>query len=148
MSDTTHGSNLSGSHVGQDRPEPTGWLGFALFAAIMLLVIGGFAVIEGFVALFNDDYYVVAPDGLLVMVDFTAWGWVHLGLGALAIAAGIGIMRGSMWARVVGIAVAVLNIFVNIAFLAAQPVWSTIIIALDVLAIYALAVHGRELKRF
>jgi hypothetical protein len=48
---------------------------------------------------------------------------------------------------VVGIVAAVLSIFVNMAFLAPQPVWSTIVIALDVLAIYALAVHGRELKR-
>jgi hypothetical protein len=63
MSDVKQGGTFSGGYVGQDRPEPTGWLGFAIYAALMLLIIGGFAAIEGLVALFNDDYYALARAG-------------------------------------------------------------------------------------
>jgi len=56
------------------------------------------------------------------------------------------VMAGAMWARVLGIAFAVISAIINLAFMAAYPVWGIIIIALDVVVIYALAVHGREMK--
>jgi hypothetical protein len=128
----------------QVRSERTGWVGFVYFAAIMLVMLGGFGAMEGLVAIFKDDYYLVTRNGLMVSIDFTTWGWVHLAIGLVAIAAGIGVFLGQMWARVVGVIVAVFSAFVNLAFLSAQPVWATIVIALDVLTIYALTVHGRE----
>jgi hypothetical protein len=126
------------------RSRPTAWVGVVLFGGIILEMVGGFQLIQGLVALFKDDYYLVSPNGLVVEVDYTAWGWTHLLIGVVAIATGIGVMLGQMWARVVGIMIAVLSALVNIAFLSAYPIWSTIIIAMDVLVIYALAVHGRE----
>ena len=126
--------------------EPTAWVGIVLFGGIMLLMMGGFQVIEGFVALFKDDYYLVTRNGMIVSVDYTTWGWTHLLIGLVAVATGIGVLLGQMWARVLGIIIAVISALVNIAFLPAYPIWSTIIIAIDVLVIYALAVHGREVK--
>ena len=128
------------------RREPTAWVGMVLFGGIMMLMMGGFQIIEGFVALFKDDYYLVTRNGLVVNVDYTTWGWTHLLIGLVAVAAGIGVLLGQMWARVVGIIIAVLSALANIAFLSAYPVWSTIIIAVDVLVIYALTVHGSEVK--
>ena len=126
--------------------EPTAWVGFVLFGGIMLFMMGGFQVIEGFVALFKEDYFLVTRSGMIVSIDYTSWGWTHLLIGLVAIATGIGVLLGQMWARVVGIIVAVISAMVNIAFLPAYPIWSTIIIAVDVLVIYALAVHGGEVK--
>lgn len=128
------------------RSESSAWVGVVLFGGIMLMMVGGFQTIQGFVALFRDDYYLVSPNGLLVEVDYTTWGWTHLLIGLVAVATGIGVMIGQMWARVLGIVIAVISALVNIAFLSAYPVWSTIIIAMDVLVIYALAVHGREVR--
>jgi hypothetical protein len=71
---------------------------------------------------------------------------VHLIAGLVAIGTGFGILLGQMWARVLGVIIAVLGALLNIAFLAAYPIWSTIMIALDVLVIYALVAHGREVK--
>jgi hypothetical protein len=122
------------------------WAGFAVFGGIMLLMLGGFQMIEGFVAIVKDEYYLVTRNGLLLNVDYTTWGWTHLLIGLIAVAAGLGILLGQMWARIVGIIIAVISALANIAFLSAYPIWSTIIIATDVLVIYALAVHGRELK--
>lgn len=127
--------------------EPTAWVGAVVFAGVMLLLTGGFQVIEGLVALFRDDYYVTTRNGLVLTIDYTSWGWTHLLLGALAVLTGIGVFLGQMWARVVGIIVAVLSAFANMLFLPAYPVWGTIVIATDVLVIYALAVHGQEVRR-
>jgi len=129
-----------------DDSASTGWTGWVAFGGIMMILIGVFEAIEGLVALFKDDYFLVTKNGLLVTTNFTAWGWTHIVLGAIVAAVGFGVLAGQTWARVVGIGLVMVNAIVNIAFLAAYPVWSTIIITLDVFVIYALAVHGREMQ--
>lgn len=126
--------------------EPTGWVGWIMFAGVMMIMLGTFEAIAGLVALFNDEYYLVTRNDLVVSLDYTTWGWVHLLLGILIAGAGLGVMVGQMWARVVGIVVALVSAIVNVAFLNAYPVGSTIIIVIDVLVIWALTVHGRETK--
>jgi len=128
------------------RPQPTGWVGLVVFGGVMLMLAGGFQVMEGFVAILRDEYFYVTRDGLLITMDYTAWGWTHLILGLIAVAAGIGVLAGQMWARVIGIVIAVISALVNLAFLSAYPIWGTIIIAMDVLVIYALTMHGGEVK--
>jgi hypothetical protein len=113
---------------------------------MMMMVVGFFQIVVGLTAVFDSGYYLVGQDGLIVDVDYTAWGWVHVALGAVAIAAAAGLLAGQMWARVVGIAMALASSVVNLAFIPAYPLWSIMVIALDVLVIYAIAVHGRELK--
>jgi hypothetical protein len=126
------------------QQESTGWFGWILFGSMMMIMVGAFQAIVGLTALFQDDYFLVTTGGLVVDVDYTAWGWVHLGLGALAVAAGVGLLSGRTWARVVAIALCMLSAIVNLAFIPAYPVWSIIVIALDVIVIYALAAHGKE----
>jgi hypothetical protein len=88
----------------------------------------------------------VGPEGLIVNVDISAWGWTHLLLGVVTLLAGFAVMGGMMWARVVGIVLAVISVLVNAAFLAADPVWGALSIAVGVLVIYALTAHGSEMK--
>ena len=64
----------------------------------------------------------------------------------MAVAAGAGLIAGRMWARIYAVVLTFLSAIVNLGFLAANPVWSTIIITTDVLVIYAVTVHGREVK--
>jgi hypothetical protein len=128
------------------EPVRTAWVGWIMFAGVIMVMLGTFQAIAGLVALFNDDYYLVTRSDLVISVDYTAWGWVHLLLGIVIAGAGLGVMVGQMWARVVGILVALVSAVVNLAFLAANPVWCTIMITLDVLVIWALTVHGKETK--
>ena len=139
-------ASAASTYTAPRRPQATGWVGYVVFAGVMLIMLGGFQAIEGFVAIFRDDYYLVTRSGLLVTMDYTAWGWTHLIIGLIAVGTGIGVLMGQMWARVTGIVIAVLSALANISFLPAYPIWATIVIALDVLAIYALAVHGREVQ--
>ena len=122
------------------------WAGWVVFAGVLMVLVGAYQAIVGLVALFDDGYYVVRPEGLVVNVDYTVWGWVHLLLGLLAFFAGFGVLSGQTWARAVGIIIAGVAAVVNFAFIAAFPVWATILITMDILVIYALAAHGRELR--
>ena len=128
------------------EPEPTGWVGWIAFAATMMIMLGIFHAFQGLIALFQDQYYLVGKNGLAVHLDFTAWGWTHLVLGLVVVGAGVGLLYGQTWARITGVLVAGLSAIVNVAFLSAYPIWSTMMVAFDVLVIWALTVHGREMK--
>jgi hypothetical protein len=128
------------------KPQTDAWLGWVGFAGIMMVMIGIFQVIEGITALFRHQYFLIAKSGLLVTSNYTTWGWVHTILGIVIISAGFGVLSGRVVARLIGILLALANATVSLAFLSAYPVWSTILITLDVIVIYALAVHGGEAR--
>jgi hypothetical protein len=145
MTDTSRAQAGAGPVEYTDRgTEPTGWVGWVFFAGLMMVTLGAFQAMMGFVALFQDDYYLVTRNGLVLSVNYTTWGWIHLLLGAIAFAAGFAVMTGHMWGRIIGIILAIGSAILNMAFLPAYPIWSAIVITIDVIVIYALAVHGRE----
>jgi hypothetical protein len=122
------------------------WVGWIMFGSMMMMLLGSFHVVAGLVALFQDEYFLVGPNGLMVNVDYTAWGWTHLIGGALILATGVAVLFGQMWARIAGVGIAMLSALVNLAFIEAYPLWSMIMIAFDVLVIWALTVHGGEMR--
>jgi hypothetical protein len=125
--------------------EPTGWVGWAVFAAFMMMLAGVFQFIFGLTAVVNDQYFVVTRDQLLLF-DMTTWGWIHLISGALVFLAGISVLSGGMYGRIIGTILAFLSAVASLASIAAYPIWSIAIITIDVLVIYALTAHGSELK--
>jgi hypothetical protein len=126
------------------RTERTGWYGMIAFAGTMMLMLGSFHAVAGLVALFKDDYFLVGRSGLVVDVDYTTWGWTHILFGVLVAAAGVALFVGATWARVIAVMLALFSALINLAFLSAYPVWSAIMIAVDVLVIYAVTAHGGE----
>jgi hypothetical protein len=128
--------------------EPTGWATWVIFAGVMLFMLGLFQAMQGLVALLKDEFFLVTSRGLVLHVDYTVWGWVHLILGLVAVGAGVAILRGQAWGRVVGIILAVVSAIANMAFLAAYPVWSATVITVDIIVVYSLAVHGREVDAY
>lgn len=129
------------------RGEATsGWaIGVISFAAIMMILTGVFQALAGLVAIFENEFYVVTAN-YLFQFDATTWGWIHLLLGVVILAAGLGVLSGQTWARVVGITLAILSAMANFLFIPYYPVWSLLIIALDVLVIWALAGHGDAMR--
>ena len=124
----------------------SGWTGWVVFAGILLILTGAIHLIAGLVALFRDTTYLVKPRDLAVGASYTTWGWVHLVLGVVAVVVGLGLLAGNALARVVGVGLAVLSAVVNLAFARANPAEALIVIALDVVIVYAIVVHGRELR--
>ncbi|MFC5950020.1 hypothetical protein ACFQH9_17245, partial [Pseudonocardia lutea] len=111
--------------------------GFAMFAGTVLIVVGICQALAGIAALFRDEVYVATPN-YIYSFDVTAWGWVHLILGAAIALTGLGVIQGQTWARVVGIMLASLSIIANFLFIPHYPIWSLVIIALDIAVIWAL----------
>lgn len=130
----------------REEPRPTGWVGWVVFAGIGMILLGCFQAMMGLVGIFNTDFYLVTADNLAIPVNYTAWGWFHLIMGVVVFLAGIAVLSGKTWGRVIGIALATLQALVNFAWFPAYPLWSAVVITIDVLVIYALAVHGGEMK--
>ncbi|HMS47181.1 MAG: hypothetical protein WAX12_20840 [Candidatus Microthrix subdominans] len=125
--------------------ERTGWTGWIYFAGTMLLIGGTLSIIYGFVALFNDNW-VVFGNTNAVFLDLTGWGWVHVIIGALIVLSGFGVFTGNVLARTVGVIVAAVSMIANFLWLPVYPFWAIIIIVIDALVIWALMVHGGELR--
>lgn len=125
--------------------EPTGWIGWGYFASFMMMLLGVFQGIAGLAAIFKQNFYVVTESHLLVF-NFKTWGWITLLLGIVIFMAGLELLRGAMWARVVAICLAGLSFVANMGFFNAYPFWSVTMMVINVLVIYALTVHGSELK--
>lgn len=124
---------------------PTGWVGWAYFASFMMMLVGILQAIAGLAAIFKQGFFVVTEQSLLVF-NFKTWGWISLVLGIVIFMAGLELLRGAMWARVVAIVLAIMSFVANMSFFNAYPWWSLVVMTVDVLVIYALTVHGNELK--
>lgn len=126
--------------------SPSGWVGWIAFAGMIMIMLGVFHLVQGLVALFNDEYFLVTQSRLILSLDFTTWGWIHITGGLVTVVAGFCVFAGQVWARAVGTLMALVSAVVNLGFLAAYPIWSLMMIALDVVVIMALTVHGAEIK--
>jgi hypothetical protein len=125
--------------------ERSGWLGWVYFSGFLMIILGFFQIIAGLAALLNDQYFVALRAHLLVL-DYTQWGWIHLILGIVILMAGLSLFNGSTWARIVGVWLAMVNLVAQFAFVSVYPIWSILMMVLDVIIIYSLTVHGGELK--
>jgi vacuolar-type H+-ATPase subunit I/STV1 len=125
--------------------ERSGWTGWVVFAGIMMIIAGILWTIVGFVAVFNNDWVVFGREAAL-FVDISGWGWLHIILGLLMLLAGFLVIQGNLFGRTIAVILAVISIVVNFLWLPVYPIWSIVIIAIDVFVIYAVIVHGRELK--
>jgi len=123
----------------------SGWMGWIGFAAIMLALIGIFHMIMGFVALFQEDVYTVTTNAVWVF-DYSQWGWIHIVGGLLAFLAAGSLVQGNMYGRVVAVLVAMASVVANMAFVPIYPIWSLMMVTVGVLVLWAVVVHGDELK--
>ena len=124
-------------------PRITGWVGWVWFAALMMILTGAFNIIYGLVAILRSTFFLETPNNTLLF-NLSAWGWIHLILGILLVIAGFAVIAGQTWARAVAVILAMVNAITQMLLFSAYPWWSLLAIAIDVLVIYALIVHGRE----
>ncbi len=111
--------------------------GIASFAGVMLVVVATFQILEGIAAIANDNVFVKGP-GYAYALNVTAWGWIHLLLGLVGILVGIAIMMGQTVGYMAGVAIAGLMAVANFAFLPYYPVWSLLIVSVNVVVLWAL----------
>lgn len=113
--------------------------GFTVLAATLMILSGLFSFIEGLVAIFRTGAFFTTQTGYTFQFSLHSWGWIHLGIGIVLFAAGACVLLGQTWARVLGIVLAVCSGIANFIFLPYYPLWSIVLIAVDVFIIWALA---------
>jgi hypothetical protein len=124
------------------REPVSGWaVGGVLFAACVLTLIGAFHLIVGLAAIIDDNFFVVTRNYTFDL-DTTAWGWLHLLLGAVLLATGVGLFGRRGWAGMTAILVAGLSALANFFFIPYYPLWAIVVIALDVWVLWALTRPG------
>ena len=128
------------------QQEASEWaIGWTWFDAVVMWIMGAFHAIAGLVALVNDEFYVVTRE-YIFQFDVTTWGWIHLIGGIVVFIAGIYLLSGQVWARTIGVIVAILSILFNFAWLPWYPFWSILMIVAAAFVIWALTVHGRDIE--
>jgi hypothetical protein len=123
---------------GRTAPEVSGWaLGGIAFGGTVLIMVGAFEIIAGLVAIFDDSFYVIRANYTFDL-DTTAWGWIHLILGIALLCTGFGLFSRSTWAGVTAIVLAAVSATANFFFIPYYPLWSIVVIALNVWVIWSL----------
>ncbi len=125
------------------------WSGWIAFAGFVLIIVGAIDALQGFVGIIKDEYVVSTPKGV-ALLDVTAWGWTTLIWGALLILIGIALLGGAGWARWAAIIGVGINAIGQVAFMAnypqAYPLWNLLIVALNILVLYALTARWEGYK--
>lgn len=128
-----------------DEANVSRWTGWIVFAGVLLALSGFFHIIEGLALLINHNIAFVTQDAVWVL-NLTQWGWIHIIGGALLVLAAGSVFAGGMFGRIVATIFAFISALINMAYLPVYPLWSVIVIAIDIFVIYAVMAHGRELK--
>jgi hypothetical protein len=127
-----------------DEPVGETWaFGVVTFAAVTLFTLSIFQILQAIAAIARDEVF-VAGINYAYAIDISTWGWIHLVLGIIGVAVGLGLLADQTWARVAGIGVAVLVALANFAWLPYYPLWSILVIAFSVLVIWALTTQMKE----
>lgn len=132
-------------YAGVEHSEASGWVGFVLLGAIMLVMLGAVHVATGLVALARPEALSGRRADLLLPIGLTGLAWLHIVAGLVAVVVGVALLRGRLWARVAAVLLAGTTALVNFAFVGVYPVWSVTAIAMAAVVMYAVAAHGAEL---
>ena len=128
----------------QRRAPSAAAVGWTVFAAFMMILLGCWWVIVGIVGLIDDDFY-VRTRHYVFEFDTTSWGWIHLIVGAIVLISGFALYTGAVWARTVGVFVALLAALVAFAWLPWYPIWAILMVVAAISVIWALTAHGRDM---
>lgn len=124
--------------------QPSGWaIGWTTFASFMMMLGAGWWIIAGIVAIADDQFFVVTQEWVFKF-DTTTWGWIHVLLGIVILLAAFGLFSGAVWARTVGVIIALVWAFLAFAWLPWYPIWAVVLIAVSIAVIWALTAHGRD----
>lgn len=114
--------------------------GLIVFASVLLVIIGCFNLIYGIAAVVHSHVFIA--NAHYVFGSLRTWGWITLIIGALQLLAAAGVVAGNQLARWFGVVVLGLSAIDQMFFIPAYPLWSLVIIAVDVVALYGLCAYG------
>jgi hypothetical protein len=124
------------------RDSSSGWIDFA---GILMVIIGFLDFFEGLIAIIRGEYFVIHGNQLIVF-DTTTWGWLTLVFGVVLVFAGFGLLSRAGWARWLAIVLVIVNLVEQLGWLgnSSYPLWTLIMIALQIIVLFALTARWRE----
>jgi hypothetical protein len=129
------------------QPGPSNWIGWIIFAAMVLILLGIFQATAGLVAILDENYFQATGNApVFLAVDQQTWGILQLVVGGLVILTATGLLAGRTVARVVTCVVVLACAVLGLLGIGAYPLWSTVLLTLCVLVLYAITVHGGEMR--
>jgi hypothetical protein len=131
----TRATNIQRDTGGISARVSSGW---AFFAATILFIVGSFNAIYGLTAIFKDEVLTGSGTGGVIVWDVTGWGWIHLLLGIVMILTAVGLFSGQNWARWTAVFFCMVNAITQVAFITVFPLWTILIVTLDIIVIYQL----------
>ena len=120
------------------RPAAHGWAGWVVFAGVLLILLGFAHVLDGLAALVDDG-------GGPALVPSSVRGWTSVVLGLTGGLVGLGLLAGALVARLLAVVLALISAVVNLASVGSSP-GAALLVAVDVVVVYAITVHGGELR--
>jgi len=124
----------------------SGWaVGLTVFASVLMLMVGFFHIIQGLAAVLDDTFYVVKPNYAFGL-DVTTWGWAQMIGGLIVMLAGGFLLTGNILSRILVIAIAVLSAVGSFASIPYYPVWSILLIGLNIAVIWAVTSYAHFAK--
>jgi hypothetical protein len=139
-------TDLTPSTTPRGPSEATGWTGWVAFAAFIMMLSGTLTGISGFLAVINHNWTTWNNDGVPYGTTYW-WGWWTLFVGMVVFSIGAALLRGSMFARTVAVFVAAGSLISQFVSLNLAPFWSLTVIAIDLLVIWAVMMHGNEMRK-
>jgi hypothetical protein len=123
------------------RYDDAGVNGWQAFAGVVLFLNGVFGFLYGLAAVLNDNVVTVGGGTGVTVWDFTAWGWIHMAVGIAMAATSFGLFMMKGWARFFALIFCMINVLIQFGTISAFPLWSLLVIALDIVIIYQLTTH-------
>lgn len=149
------GTQQPGAHR-QTRPEARGTeyrgadYGYAdtgSFAGGAFAILAGLITfLAGLSAVVRRNFYHVA-NNYAYNIHAYDWGWILLGLGVALFALGACALLGMVWARYLGVGVAVLTTVAGFLFLPYTPIWAIVLVGVSLIAIWGLLHDGESRAR-
>jgi hypothetical protein len=123
----------------EDRPvRQVVAAGASIAAGALLFTSAVLTVLQGIQALVDHRPLIIGSN-YVYKFSATGWGWIHIAAGIVLGIVAVGLITGAVWARVAAIVMACISIVVMFMWLPYYPMWSIIVIALDVIIIWAVA---------
>jgi hypothetical protein len=124
---------------------PSSWaIGWTAFAALMMMMMGIWWLTAGIVGISTPGFYAVTEE-YVFQFDPRTWGWIHVLSGIVVLVAGFAVFAGAVWARTVGVILALWTGLIAFAWLPWNPIWAIVLILISITVIWALTVHGRDI---
>ncbi len=115
-------------------------VGRAVFVAVLFLIIGVLNIIYGIAAIGNAHFF---DNTQFVLSSLHTWGWITVIIGVIQLTAGVSLMAGGGYGRVIGIIAAIIGAFESLLSVGGMhPWWSLAIFALCIYVLHGLIIYG------